>query len=346
MKELNRVKVGKFDIGQSITIEELENNIADMKFINEHFISIEKAFLEKKSVIITQNRMKHFINGVKLSFKTNSENLFLSFEIERPASRKYYSVDVFVDGKIVGCIDNFSGMPMPENYTEIPFPSGNPEKEFYLGEGEKTVTVHLPWASKTMIRKISVDDGACVEELKPAKKLLVYGDSITQGYDALRPSNRYIARLAEALGAEEYNKAIGGEVFCPALGKIKNDIEPDYITVAYGTNDFLAVKEEDFYENCRGFYRAVSENYPNAKIFAITPIWRAEIGNYIRFDDFPRIERDIREATKDLANVTVIRGYDFVPHKESLYADLYLHPNEEGFEHYAKNIIKEIKDAL
>lgn len=285
-------------------------------------------------------------SGIKLSFKTDSENLFLSFALERPASRKYYSVDVFADGKTVGCIDNFSGMPLPENYTEIPFPDGKPEKKLYLGEGEKTVTVHLPWASETMIRKISVDDGAYVQAAKPTKKLLVYGDSITQGYDALRPSNRYAARLAEALDAEEYNKAIGGEVFCPELGRIKNDIEPDYITVAYGTNDFLAVNEGDFYENCRSFYRAVSENYPDAKIFAITPIWRAEIGKYIRFDDFPRIERDIREATKDLSNVTVIRGYDFVPHGESFYADLYLHPNEEGFEHYAKNIIKEIKNML
>lgn len=68
MKELNRIKVGKFDAEQSITVEELENNISNEDFINEHFISIEKAFAEEKSVTIGENRLKHFLNGVKLSF--------------------------------------------------------------------------------------------------------------------------------------------------------------------------------------------------------------------------------------------------------------------------------------
>ncbi len=68
MKELNRIKVGKFDINQAITVEELENNISNQDFISEHFISIENAFTEKLSIIIAENRLKHFLNGVKLSF--------------------------------------------------------------------------------------------------------------------------------------------------------------------------------------------------------------------------------------------------------------------------------------
>lgn len=79
MKELNRVKVGKFDIKQSITVEELENNISNKDFINEHFISIERAFEEKKSVIIPFNRLKHFLNGVKLSFKLE-DNLYKIYD--------------------------------------------------------------------------------------------------------------------------------------------------------------------------------------------------------------------------------------------------------------------------
>ena len=85
MKELNRIKVGKFGIEQSITIEELENNISNEIFMKEHFISIEESFKEKGSIIIPENRLKHFINGVKLSFKLeddlykiyNEENRFI-----------------------------------------------------------------------------------------------------------------------------------------------------------------------------------------------------------------------------------------------------------------------------
>lgn len=85
MKELNRVKVGKFDIKQSITVEELENNISNESFMKEHFISIEESFKEKESIIIPENRLKHFLNGVKVSFKLkddlykiyNEENRFI-----------------------------------------------------------------------------------------------------------------------------------------------------------------------------------------------------------------------------------------------------------------------------
>ena len=68
MKELDRVRVGQYGIEQSITIEELENNILNKKFINEHFISIEKAFENKNSITIAEKRLKHFLNGVKISF--------------------------------------------------------------------------------------------------------------------------------------------------------------------------------------------------------------------------------------------------------------------------------------
>lgn len=68
MKELNRVKVGKFEIEEAITVEELENNISNEDFLIKHFISIEKAFEYIKSITIEENRLKHFLNGVKLSF--------------------------------------------------------------------------------------------------------------------------------------------------------------------------------------------------------------------------------------------------------------------------------------
>ena len=73
MKELNRIKVGKFGIEQSITIEELEKSNLNEKFIKDHFISIEQAFSQKQSIIIPKNRLNHFLNGVKLTFKLEDD---------------------------------------------------------------------------------------------------------------------------------------------------------------------------------------------------------------------------------------------------------------------------------
>ena len=42
----------------------------------------------------------------------------------------------------------------------------------------------------------------------------------------------------------------------------------------------------------------------------------------------------------------MISGFDFVPKDEKYYADLRLHPNDEGFEYYAENLYKEIKEMI
>ncbi len=286
--------------------------------------------------------------GIRLMFETDSKTLYLKLRFEPGSSRQYFSVDVFADGKPVGYLDNFSGLELPPDYTKAELPLEPCAKAFELGDGVKTVCIYLPWTKGTAIEEMALDDGAYAKPVKPQKKLLAFGDSITQGYDALRPSNRYAAKLADLLGAEEFNKAIGGEKFFPALAELKDPIEPDYITVAYGTNDWGKENApEVLVKNCKAFYETISRNYPNAKIFAITPIWRKDYDTKNPpFGPFEKVAETIRDAVKDLKNVTLIHGFDFVPKDESYYADLRLHPNDEGFAHYVENLYAAMKEEL
>lgn len=284
--------------------------------------------------------------GVKFSFKTDSKNLFIKLRTSVSSSRKYFSVDVFVNDCSVGYIDNFSDTELAQNYTQQEFLLGGFSKRFELGDGEKTVCVHLPWSVKTLIEEISIDDNAFIEGIKPKKKLIAFGDSITHGYDALRPSNRYIAKLADRLGAEEFNKGIGGERFFPELAELKDSFVPDYITVAYGTNDWNCIDGETFKSKCKAFYTNISQNYPDSKIFAITPIWRKDMSEYREFGEFKKVEQDIRSVVMNIENITVISGFDFVPENEKYFADLRLHPNDDGFEYYEKNLYDKIKKYI
>lgn len=284
--------------------------------------------------------------GVRLLFKTDSKRLFLKVATVQSSSRKYFSVDVFVNGNYSGSLDNFSDTVLTQNYVQQEFPLGNFCKEFQLGDGIKTVCVHLPWSVSTSIKQIEIDEGAFIEGIKPTKKLLAFGDSITHGYDALHPSNRYIAKLADKLGAEEFNKAIGGERFFPELAKLKDSFVPDYITVAYGTNDWSGIDKCTFKENCKGFFESLIKNYPESKIFAITPIWRKDMNEDRIFGAFEDVEKTIRECVKGIENITVISGFDFVPKDEKYYADLRLHPNDDGFESYAEHLYNAISIEL
>ncbi len=284
--------------------------------------------------------------GIKLLFQTDSAHLSLKVKTGAAGSRSYFSFDILVNGNPVGYLDNFSVAELPREYTMASFPLGAFSKSFSLGEGEKTVCIHFPWSVSVAVEEITLDDGAFIKAVKPAKKLLAFGDSITHGYDALRPSNRYIAKLAERLGAEEYNKAIGGEMFFPPLALLGEAFTPDYITVAYGTNDWNNIDEETFKQNSKAFYETISKKYPRSKIFAITPIWRKDMHEERSFGVFENVEHDIREAVKNLENVTVLSGFDFVPKDEKFYADFRLHPNDEGFSHYVENLYAKMKSEL
>ena len=284
--------------------------------------------------------------GVKLWFETDSATLFLRVNVRMASSRQYFSIDVMVNGDPVGYLDNFSDKDVPQDYTMIQCPRGIFSKHFALGEGKKRVCIYLPWSMTVEIQELSLDDGAWIKPIKSAKKMLMYGDSITQGYDALRPSNRYAAKLAEALEAEEINKGIGAEQFFPDLAMMRDEVEPDYITVAYGTNDWSHAEEDVFKENCDTFFGALSSNYPNAQIFAITPIWRKDHLVYKKFGSFEKVEADIREIASKYPNIYCIRGFAFVPKDEAYFADLRLHPNDRGFQHYADNLYSQIADKL
>lgn len=285
-------------------------------------------------------------SGVRLRFRTDSRQLVLQGALTNQTStRTYYSFDIFVNGKLTDAVDNFAGVELPEDYTTIPLPLGEFAKTVELGEGTKEVCVYLPWNKRVMLREISLDDGAMLEPVKPAKKLLCFGDSITQGYDALRPSNRYASMLADWLEAEEHNKAIGGEVFFPELAATKESFTPDYITVAYGTNDWRKTTYDVFQENCRQFYENLSRAYPDTPIYAITPIWRKNQVPTLGNPPFAQMGEYIFQVTENLPNVTALRGYDFVPHDVSYYADMVLHPNEKGYACYFAGLKKAIETA-
>jgi len=69
MKSLKRIQVGDFRIENSITVEDLQNNIDDKNYIDSKFISLEKLFENNNSIKLDSRKLELFINGVKLTQK-------------------------------------------------------------------------------------------------------------------------------------------------------------------------------------------------------------------------------------------------------------------------------------
>ena len=65
MKELNRTKVGKFNVEDAITLEELEKE-ANVK---EKVITMQELFKDFKNIKLNEEQLAKFLNGVKLEIK-------------------------------------------------------------------------------------------------------------------------------------------------------------------------------------------------------------------------------------------------------------------------------------
>lgn len=77
MKELNRTKVGKFKIENTITLSYLEANT--QKVINENMIEMEEFFKDKDSIHLNKRQLEKFLNGVKIEVK-KSDGLYNIYE--------------------------------------------------------------------------------------------------------------------------------------------------------------------------------------------------------------------------------------------------------------------------
>ncbi len=319
----------------------------DGKVVMYRFTEEQSRAYQKRS---TEFYKKNFCTaGIRLEMMTDSETLELTVEVHPGTlTRKFFAHTVYVNNMYIGRIaDNsvektiYTGR-IADNSIEKTIYSGR----FHLGTGEKKVCVYFPWSAVSHIVEVSVDDGATVAPVKKSRRMILFGDSITHGVDAQDPANSYASLLVDALDADGINKAIGGETFFPELATLPDGATPDLITVAYGSNDWSHTPLNEFKDNCRMFYTNLRQLYPNAKIFALTPIWRKDYQKATQCGKFSDACEYIASVAESLPDVTAISCYDFVPKNERFFSDLRLHPNDLGFAFYGKNLMDAIQDAL
>jgi len=269
-------------------------------------------------------------SGISLEFDTDSEYLGLSVSISKGSSRCFFTHSIFADGERIGELTG----ELEEGTEKILF-----SKEVHLKSGMKRVRIVFPWVVASKLVALELDKNAKVISVEKSCRMLMFGDSITQGYDAMKPENAYAVQIATRLNAEAINKGIGGETFRPALALLKDDFKPDLITVAYGTNDWSHSTKEEFEAACKEFYMNLRRSYPKAKIFALAPVWRSSINDKKPIGEpLSYIAAYIKEVAKEVSDMTVIDCIDFIPHELENFQTDGLHPIDAGFEHYAKNL--------
>lgn len=276
------------------------------------------------------------VSSIRFSFITDATSFKMEYVLINASSRNFAYFDVMVDGELIGHFGT-------DNFTQ--------EEGVYetlLKSGKKHVEVYFPFSANVKIKSLELLGGTTIEPKKRKYTMIAYGDSITQGYDATYSSQAYVNKLACYLDADVYNKAIAGDTFFPELLENKDVIVPDIVTVAYGTNDWTKCSYEEFTFNLNAFFELLYENHKESKIIVITPVWRDDIDT--RFPpiniSFNELRARIKKVALSYDNITVIDGDNLIPSDPNLFKDNHLHPNDEGFEYYFKNLIAELKKKL
>ncbi len=275
--------------------------------------------------------------GVCLDLCTDSDYIAVSYQV-REKARNWLYFDCYVDG-VLCC-----------SAGQVPVGGGAGEMRCDLPNekgASRRVTVYLPHLVELVLTGVGLSDNASVRATSPFEKnLLCLGDSITQGMSALRPSSAYPVQLARYFGMNLLNQGVGGYFF--EQNSLDKGIayQPDIVTVAYGTNDWTVCKTPGEYrEKVRGYFKTLTDVFPEAQIFVITPVWRSDCADMRPIGGFPVVSDILREELRMYPQIGVIDGQTVMPHIPTLFNDG-LHPNDEGFMHYALKLIQCISGNL
>ena len=90
MKELNRIKVGRFNISDAITIEKLENNIEEAK---AKIIQMEEFFKDLPAIYLDNKHLEKFLNGMLIN-NANKDGIYNIY------SGKYIGIGIIKDNEL------------------------------------------------------------------------------------------------------------------------------------------------------------------------------------------------------------------------------------------------------
>ena len=286
-------------------------------------------------------------SNIRLEFWTKGGEISFDYEITPGTVREYYSVDLKVDG-----VYRY-GVCKNTNKDKDTFAFAVP-----LSEELKRVTVYFPATACLKLKNLSLP-----KDFKPHNrtlKILTLGDSLVQGYHPNHFCNTYMNIVADELYANIINQAVGGDCFRRENVYIADGFEPDFITVAYGINDWASYRLGNG-EEAHAYLEALTTLYPDKRIFFTLPLDNKYIEENIKNEDI--IKQDIAEnkkrvstleevrqilanVAKDFPTVTCINAKDFVPCWEDCYFADKVHFTDLGNVFYAIGYTKEIKKYI
>ncbi len=289
------------------------------------------------------NHMVTLNDGSSFYFLTDGADSFdVNFTLVTANTVPYFSYSI--DGAVpVRQLITSSRVELPDNglHTVCIRADGMSEK---IGKWESEIGVAL--------KNVTVNGGELFGLMPRNKVIAFFGDSITEGVNALgRGANSdvnsataaYPYFCTQALGAVEHNVGYGASGVCKtgsfntfinaidylsSTRKVDDSFHPDVIVVNHGTND-TEWADADFMQELRKSLDRLIEKYPDVSIFYMIPFSR-------------RKAMAIRSVCREYGEkITVVETVTW-----NVTLTDTLHPDAAGAENAGKRLAEKIKERL
>ncbi|MBO5287137.1 MAG: SGNH/GDSL hydrolase family protein [Clostridia bacterium] len=268
-----------------------------------------------------------FCGGVRLEFKTDAKTVSFDYRASHSHERSN-TVDLYVD-------DRLTQVYKLENRLKGKI-------TFNMPQGEKRVTIYLPCECNLEIKGFTLD-GSYKSIKDKGERVLIIGDSITQGAGPDIASASYLNILTRKIPNTYLGQGIGGYRYEPQDLMRVEGFEPDKIIVFLGTNYYEYALENgkyDYGKAVEDFYARLIELYPSTPILVITPLWRT---NAYEWEKFLWCINKIKSVCESYPSIRVADGFELMPNVAECLADG-VHPNTYGSTLLAENLINFMRD--
>lgn len=304
-------------ISKRIAADDARISVSDYKSVSR---TVERIVFDRDYA--GPNGGRYMNPGARVRFRTNSASVVWYYDHTDLNTRS----DAF-NGVISFLVDGEEEATATVVYGS----AGEASKLVSMGStAMRTWEMIMPYGASVDFLRVQVEPGAIVEaaEARPAKTLLVVGDSITHGFRATKTINSWPYLLGEALGCQVVNMGYGSEVVRGDHMTAAAAIPHDACVYLIGYNNFAGQTAlatfKSIYKTALGNHRAAA---PGVPLYALTMLWTPNT-NTLTPADYRTQQTDGFNEVADALN-TLVSGLTLTDNDTGSIGDN-VHPNDTG----------------
>ena len=281
--------------------------------------------------------------GAELRFNLESDEAIVTLCCpDKPAICEVWQGDFLVDWHVVGTEPTEIVVKNPARLERLSALPAQPNATF----DSLLTRVLLPHRPATQLVGVRGEWTPPRADQTPARRLMMYGSSITHGNAALRPSGGWAHRTAQLLNVDAINLGFGGGAHLePQMANYlaaRDDWE--MATLETGIN-IGGIGRAEFARRIDYFIETIARAHPDKWIFCLG-VFRcnADIQGEPTFAEF-RNEVRRKVESLNMPRLVYLDGLEMGPSLTGLTADL-VHPAPAGMEEIARNVCDAIKTRI